>query len=100
MKKIVFMSSPPISDTKRDLGMELLHAAATATTSWMSLPPTSGADEAAAGAGEEDAIAARLRGRTPFSMRSEELEHLLRLPGVVALVVLPAESGRPRPRPP
>jgi hypothetical protein len=43
VKKIVFMSSPPISDTKRTSGCCCSTQAATATTSWMSLPPTSGA---------------------------------------------------------
>jgi hypothetical protein len=43
VKKMVFMSSPPISDTNRTAGCRRSTAAATATTSWTSLPPTSGA---------------------------------------------------------
>jgi len=43
VKKIVFMSSPPISETKRTSGCNASTAAATATTSWTSRSPTSGA---------------------------------------------------------
>ncbi len=37
VKKIVFMSSPPISDTKRTSGCSRSTHAATATTSWIIL---------------------------------------------------------------
>ena len=43
VKKIVFMSSPPISETNRTSGWSFSTQAATATTSCTSLPPTSGA---------------------------------------------------------
>ena len=43
VKKMVFMSSPPISETKRTSGCSFSTHAATATTSWTSLPPASGA---------------------------------------------------------
>ena len=39
VKKIVFMSSPPISDTNRTSGWRRSTHAATATTSWTYLPP-------------------------------------------------------------
>jgi hypothetical protein len=42
VKKIVFMSSPPISDTKRTSGWSFSTQAATATTSWIILAPASG----------------------------------------------------------
>ncbi len=42
VKKIVFMSSPPISDTKRTSGCSRSTHAATATTSWIILVPTRG----------------------------------------------------------
>ena len=43
VKKIVFMSSPPISETNRTSGCWRSTQAATATTSWISLAPTRGA---------------------------------------------------------
>ena len=86
-KKIVFMSSPPISLTKRTAGCSRSTAAATATTSWKVLAADQRRRSARAGAGEED----RSRpGVSPWSRSSplEQLEDLFGLAGLVALVRL------------
>ena len=88
VKKIVFMSSPPISDTKRTSGWSFSTQAATATTSWIILAPASGPSRPA------PEPVKKTRSRPARDLRlllhaAEELEHLLGLAGVVALVVLP-----------
>src|SRR4030095_8622089 len=113
------MSSPPISETNRTSGCWRSTQAATATTSWISLAPTSramkpapapgtktraapnaaprlyrgrpdrGREYARPGAGEEDAVRAGRQAGLGFHAR-EELLDLLGLAGIVPMVALPA----------
>ena len=99
VKKIVFMSSPPISDTNRTSGCCRSTQAATATTSWMSLPPTSGAMKPAPEPVKKTRSVPTVRPAS-VSIRLEELDDLLGLAGVVPLIVLPGDLAVVRRRPP
>ena len=87
LKKIVFISSPPISLTKRTAGCSRSTLAATATTSWMTLAPTAGSDQPGSRAGKEDAIALRSEVMLRFEPR-QKLQDFFRLLGIVPLVGL------------
>ena len=99
VKKIVFMSSPPISETKDTSGWSRSTDAATATTSWTSLPPTRGAMNPA----PEPVKKTRSRPAAKAALGlhpGQEVEDGLRLAGVVPLVVLPERAAVLRPPPP
>ena len=95
MKKIVFMSSPPISETKLTSGWSFSTAAATATTSWMNLPPTSGAIKPLPDPVKKMTIAARLEAALRLHA-VQELENLFRLPACCGAGSPATESGRSR----
>ena len=91
VKKIVFMSSPPISDTNRTSGWRRSTHAATATTSWTYLPPIRAVMEPAPEpVTKTRSTPGREAGLGLHAL--EELEHLLGLAGVVPLVVAPDDA--------